>query len=98
MERFCCDDDQFCVMGIDPTFNLGEFSVTPIVYQHLIVVDKKSGNFPWLLGPILVHYKKEFRNYNYFLSSLIGLNKKLSRVKVVGTDGEINLIEAAEHQ
>ena len=98
IERFCCDANEYCVMGIDPTFNLGEFSVTPIVYQNLIVIDKKSGKSPWLLGPILIHYKKEFRNYNFFLSSLIGLNKKLAYVKAVGTDGEVNLIESVEHQ
>ena len=52
-------------MGIDPTFDLGEFSVTPIVYQNLLVVNDQ-GLSPWVLGPILVHYCKEFRNYNFF--------------------------------
>ena len=30
--RFCCDPFLFSILGIDPTFNLGEFSVTPTVY------------------------------------------------------------------
>ena len=72
LERFCCSPSQFCIMGIDPTFNLGDFSVTPIVYQHLLIANA-SGHSPWMLGPLLVHYKKEFRNYNFFLSCLIGL-------------------------
>ena len=42
-------------MGVDPTFNLGDFSVTPIVYQHLLVEDKNSSKSPWLLGHILIY-------------------------------------------
>ena len=32
METFCCDPFRFSTLGIDPTFNLGEFSVTPIMH------------------------------------------------------------------
>ena len=98
LNRFCCNSQGFCIMGVDPTFNLGEFSVTPIVYQHLLVKDAKHGTSPWLLGPILIHYKKEFRNYNFLFSSLIGLMKDLKNVKAVGTDGEVNIIDAAHQQ
>ena len=42
LEHFCCNPIEYCIMGVDPTFNLGDFSVTPIVYQHLLVEDKKS--------------------------------------------------------
>jgi hypothetical protein len=41
LTRFLCDDNHFCIMGVDPTFKLCDFSVTPIVYQHLIVKDIK---------------------------------------------------------
>jgi hypothetical protein len=98
MERFCCDPNEFAIMGIDPTFNLGDFNVTPIVYQHLLVEHRRSGQSPWMLGPILIHYKKEFRNYNFFLSALIGLQPTLAHVRAVGTDGEVNLIRAVQQQ
>jgi hypothetical protein len=98
LERFCCDPVEFAIMGVDPTFNLGEFSVTPTVYQHLMVCDKRTGKSPWLLGPILVHYQKEFRNYNFFFSGLIGLRKALGSIKAAGTDGEQALIQALRHQ
>ena len=74
MERFCCDPFNFGILGIDPTFNLGEFSVTPIVYQHLLLESSRTGHSPLMLGPPLVHYRKEYRNYNYFLSTLCALN------------------------
>ena len=92
--RFCCDPYNFCILGIDPTFNLGEFSVTPTVYRHLLIENTQTGRSPLLLGPLLVHYRKQFRSYNYFLSTLIGLHPEISSIKAVGTDGEKNLVEA----
>ena len=97
LERFCCNPAEFCVMGIDPTFDLGEFSVTPFVYQNLLIVNDR-GLSPWVLGPILVHYRKEFHNYNFFLSALLGLRPLLSNVQAVGTDGKKNLIQAIHQQ
>lgn len=84
-------------MGIDPTFNLGDFSVTPIVYQHLLV-ENSSGGSPWMMGLILMHYRKGFRNYNCFLSSLIGLKHTLANIRAVGTDSERALIAAISQQ
>ena len=92
--RFCCDPFNFLILGIDPTFNLGEFSVTPTVYRHLLLRDRHSGCSPLLLGPMLVHYHKHFRSYNYFLSILVGLNRGIENVNAVGTDGEKNLVDA----
>ena len=85
---------QFQHFGIDPTFNLGEFNITPMVYRHLLLHDEKSGHSPLLLGPLLVHQQKLFRSYNYFLSTLVGLKPDISTVKAIGTDGEKNLVDA----
>ena len=96
--RFCCNSSEYCIMGVDPTFNLGDFSVTPTVYQHLLVEDKISGKSPWMAGPMLIHYHKQFRNYNFFFSTLVGLHRPLSDIQAAGTDGEKNIIEALSHQ
>ena len=93
IERFCCDSFNFGILGIDPTFNLGDFSVTPIVYQNLLLQNSHTGKSPLMLGPLLVHYRKEYRNYHYFLSTLCALNRKIAAVKAVGTDGEKNLVD-----
>lgn len=45
-----------------------------------------------------MHYKKEFRSYNFFFSSLIGLRRGLAAIRATGTDRELNLIEALKHQ
>uniref|UniRef100_A0A1X7V9K3 Uncharacterized protein n=1 Tax=Amphimedon queenslandica TaxID=400682 RepID=A0A1X7V9K3_AMPQE len=44
LEWFCCGNEEFCVMGVYPTFKLGDFSVTPIVDQHFLVKDKSLEN------------------------------------------------------
>jgi hypothetical protein len=88
MVRFATNPFNFCIVGIDPTFSLGEFSVTPIVYTHQLLQHSQTKQSPLLLVPMLIHSHKLFRNYNYFLSTLIGLKQEISSVKAVGTDGE----------
>ncbi len=95
--RFCCDSFNFSIFGVDPTFNLGDFSVTPTTYRHLLLEHSKTGQSPILLGPLLVHYQKLFRSYNYFFSTLSGLKKEVIGIKAIGTDGEKNLVDAALH-
>ena len=66
MARFCTDPTQCCVLGVDPTFNLGEFSVTVITYKHLQLIDRQTKKPPVLVGPMLIHQKKP-RNHIIFL-------------------------------
>ena len=50
-----------------------------------------------MLGPILVHQKVDFSAFNYFASTLIGLEKQLKNVLAFGTDGDRALVEALSH-
>ena len=90
LERFCTGQEA-SVASIDPTFNLGPFSVTPITYHNLLVKTTRNGNHPNMLGP---HQTKTLRPFHYFASTLIRLNPKLSGLKAYGTDGEPELIKA----
>ena len=92
LERFCTGDP-FGIIGVDPTFNLGPFYVTPITYQNLLVKTQK-GNHPIILGPVLIHHTKTFRSFYYFASTLVRLNPKLVNLKAFGTDGEEELIKS----
>jgi hypothetical protein len=58
--RFCTDHTQVAVLFIDPTFGIGEFNVTPIVFQHPMLESHCCGSSPIFLGPLLVHQKTEF--------------------------------------
>ena len=92
-ERFCTGE-QSSILSVDPTFNLGPFSVTPMTYQNLLTETTRNKNHPILLGPILIHQTKTLRPFHYFASTLISLNPNLTGLKAYGTDGEPELIKA----
>ena len=75
MVRFLTFNHQFAVLTVDTTYKLGEFYVTPMTYPHLMLQDIKTLKHPIMLGPLLVHQKVDFPAFNYFASTLIGLNK-----------------------
>ena len=98
MVRFCTSSIEFGILTVDPTFSLGEFDVTPITYRHLLLETKRNGNTPVFLGPVLVHYRKNFSTYVLFASTLVGLSCQLQGVQAFGTDGEQALIDAFSHE
>ena len=71
--RFCMVSGNFSILTVDPTFNLGNFDVTPTAYHHLLLKTVRCGTSPVFIGPTLVHYCKTFGTYLFFASSLIGL-------------------------
>ena len=90
VEAFCTYPGYHCVFGIDPTFNLGQFNLTVTTYKQLQLV-KSTGEHPTFVGPLFLHYRKNFSCYNSFSSGLTGLNKNLSNIRAFGTDGETSL-------
>ena len=74
MVRFLTTNYLFTVLSVDTTYKLGEFYVTPMAYHHFMVEDIKTKKHPVMLGPLLVHQKFDFTAFNYFVSTLIGLN------------------------
>ena len=98
MIRFLTDPQQHTVMGIDPTFNFGDFNVTPVVFRYLLLEHRKEGHSPIILGPLFVHQQKKFSSYYFFASTLISLCPSLRNIKVFGSDGETQLYQAFEMQ
>ena len=92
--HFCCDAFCFSILGMDPTFNLREFSVTLTVYRHLLLLNPHTRQSPLLLGPILINQQKQFHRYNYFFSTSNALKQELTLVKPIDTDCEKKLIDA----
>ena len=95
--KFCTNSEQFGIMTIDPTFCLGDFDVTVITYQHLLIQCQRTSRHPIFIGPVMIHYKKTFSTYMYFASTLVGLRPALSSVRCFGTDGEEPLFKAFQH-
>jgi hypothetical protein len=57
-------------VGIDGTFNLGNFYVTSFVYKNERVIRKDSSDHPAFLGPVFLYKEATFHNYHYFLSNI----------------------------
>ena len=60
LNRFCTNDENFCVMTVDPTFSLGDFDVTPVTYRNLLFQSRRTGNAPVCIGPVMIHYRKTY--------------------------------------
>ena len=73
-----CTDPQLCdlerfyapslelpcsILTMDPTLCLGDFECTPITYQHLLLVSRRYGKHPIFIGPVLIHYRKNFASF-----------------------------------
>ena len=94
MVRFCCDPVEFKPFTVDPTFDIGDYNVTPITYQHLLLEKRKDGKHPSMIGPVLIHEKKTTETYSVFSGTLRSLNPGLGKVLAFGTDGEKALVTA----
>ena len=57
------------IFSVDPTFVLGDFSITCITYHQLLVTDPRTGQPPIMLGPVLVHQSKEYSTYHFLCLS-----------------------------
>lgn len=97
LKRFLTNSCQFSIFTIDTTYNLGDFYVTPTTYQHLLLEDSTSGKHPHFLGPILIHYKKNFSAFNYLACTLIEHCQNLRDIQAFGSDGDPALVEALSH-
>jgi len=94
MVRNCTDNSSYVPIGFNPTFKLGYFYVTQIVFPLKMLVAKSTGKSPIYLGPLLIYQSLKFSNYHYFVSQVIGLRPSLKNTKAIGTDGEGPLYEA----
>jgi hypothetical protein len=91
-------------VGIDRTFNLGNFDVTSFVYKNERVIRKDSSDHPVFLGPVFLHKEANFHNYHYFLSHISAkLASSISDIDVilptqieVGSDDEKALTKAID--
>ena len=90
IQRFCASHatSGAGVLGIDPTFNLGDFYVTPTVFEHKLLKNKKTGKHPNLMGPVLIHQNRKRDTYYYFASELKKMRQRLDSLLAFGTDGE----------
>lgn len=95
LETYCTSQYLSSVMTIDPTFNIGKFSVTPVTYQDLLLVSKRTGEHPICIGPMLI---SQNLTYDVFSDFIYCMQKNCPSLKQglrsFGTDGEKALEKA----
>lgn len=52
---FCCQRSSFSILGVDATFELGDFYVTLTTYRNLFLRSQRMNKTPMLLGPAFIH-------------------------------------------
>lgn len=97
LTRFCTSPIKNSLLSVDPTFDFGEFAVTPITIHHLMLQSGKTGNHPIMLGPVMLHHKKTYQTYYTLASRVASANPKLHEVKGIVTDGEEPLQNSFSH-
>lgn len=95
--RFCTKDGNVSVLGIDQTFNVGNFYVTLTTYHHLMLKKKRGSNeCPVFLGPTLIHHQKTFESFFELPANILRFQPDAAKLKAFGTDSEINLYKPWE--
>ncbi len=95
ISQFCTNPSEFCVFGVDPTFNIftTNISLTVTTYRNLRLEHKETGEPPVFIGPLLLHQKKDWRTYARFANRMITECPAMERVLACGLDGEQALID-----
>ena len=81
LARFSTSEELSHPISIDPTFNMGQFEVTPVVYKHLFLTSKRTRNSPIFLGPTMIHHRKDFETYKVLSSTCVASIKGLEKCK-----------------
>ena len=84
--KFCTDPEEFCILGIDVTYNIGDFYVTTTAYQHLALLDKSTGKHPTFPGPMMIHTDEKQATFHYFASTMREINPEIENILFVGSD------------
>lgn len=81
-------------MSVNPTFNFGNFSVTPTSYRNVLFKSVKTGKCPVFIGPIFVHHTKLKQTYLQCFNKLKSIVTALEDLVALGTDGGYSLNDA----
>ena len=95
INKYCTDEESISILGVDTTFNIGQYYVTITTYRHMMLTNE-YGVEPVMLGPILLHQRKSFDSYFKLSSSMLQNCPNMRNLRCFGTDGDVNLGNAFE--
>jgi len=89
LETYCTSQYVSSVMTIDPTVNIGKFSVTPVTYQDLLLISKGTGEHPICIWPLLISQDLTYDVFSDFIHCIQKNCPSLKQgLRSFGTDGE----------
>ena len=96
IEKFCCNDSYPCsALGIDTTFQFGNFYVVTTSYRHPFL-QSREGTYPTLLGPMMVTHQLQRHNYRLLFDTMTQDAPELTQnLKAFMSNGEDALQQAA---
>ena len=74
------------VIGIDTTFNLGRFFVTPTTFRNTALQNRRSRKTPVFFGPTMIHYRNDAQSYGELLEYVRRELQSFDGL-VIGSDG-----------
>ena len=88
IKRFCCKENG-TVLGMDKTYNLGDFHVAPTVYKDLSVLRRRGMEHPICFGPTFIHTSSTTKTYSSFLHDIAdNLSEEDISKLTIGSDEE----------
>ena len=78
--QFCTNPGprSFCVLGIDPSFNIFDRNIrlTVTTYRNLKLENSKTGKPPVFVGPLLMHQRKDWQTFSKFAHLMKTANRR----------------------
>ena len=86
-----CIKNNFSIFQMDPTYDLGNIFVTTTQYENLFLLSRRTDVHPAIVGPVLIHQKKEQDTYSNLSQFLCTKRPAFKGLTSFGTDGEKGL-------
>ena len=94
LDAFCTQQNQSCVLGVDMTYNCGDYYVTPTTLQHPYLLHTRTLVEPMIIGPTFIHTEHSQKVYQIFGADLINCNANLSNMQYLGSDRALEIYKA----
>lgn len=90
IRRFCCSAPigETTVLGVDKTFNLGQFHMTVTCFKNLSMLRRDTNYHPIFLGPMYIHGSSKTSDYSVFFDHIRSALDNPRSSPTVGSDDE----------
>ena len=90
IRRFCCSPPigETTVLGVDKTFNLGQFQVTVTCFKNLSMLRRDTNDHPIFLGPMYIHGSSKTSDYSVFFDHIRSAMDNPRSSPTIGSDDE----------